>query len=197
MMNDEDKKSVIKEKQLSGSQADGGIPFRVWDRNAQDDLREKGGGILAEHYLGVEIQMPLFCAPSSTFSWAENQCQETLHWNDEPVNGADGEAIVYTDLNPRWTKEMKQKEWMEFIAQVSTKSATRANAEPPKWNAAYCSLAWQSQLAHNRDEAVKNYCKKHTRKTARTWVDSCDKGLYMRAKLEEKSGAVGDSMAVQ
>ena len=54
-----------------------------------------------------------------------------------------------------------------------------------------------SQLAANRDEAVKNYCKEHTRRVARTWLDSVSEGHKMRAKLEEKCGAVGDSLADQ
>ena len=169
MMNDDETKSVPRDKQLSGSSADGGIPFRVWDRNAQDQLREIGGEIMVDHYMGKELTMPMFCAPISSFSWQDNQCHETLRWEDDPEQDADGNPIAYDEVtNPRWMATTKQKEWMEFIAEVSTKSATKTNVAPPKWTASYCSLAWQSQLANNRDEAVKNYCKRYTRKVART-----------------------------
>ena len=196
-MSIEKEEKVPKEKQLSGSPSDGGISFRQWDKNAQDDLRAIGGEILVNHYMRKEAQMPMWCAPTSTFSWAENQCQEPLHWNDDPENDADGNPIVYDATNQRWLKADKQQIWMEHIVEVSTKSATKVNAAPPKWTASHCSLAWQVQLAANRDEAIKNYCKSHTRKVARTWIDAVKQGLQMRAVLEEKSGAIGDSMADQ
>jgi len=197
MIHDEDKVKVAKEKQLSGSMSDGGISFRQWDKNAKDDLRMIGGEILVNQYLGKETIMPMWCAPISTFSWVDNQCQETLRWEDDPEKDSDGNPIEYNEINQRWMSADKQKIWMEFVVEVSTKSATRVNAAPPKWTASHCSLSWQSQLAANRDEAVKNYCKSHTRKVARTWIDGTEHGHKMRAVLEEKSGATGDSMADQ
>ena len=171
--------------------------MRQWEKNAQGDVRVIGGEILLNHYMAKEAVMPMWCAPTSKFNWADNQVVETLSWTSDPENDADGAPIVYDATNQRWMDTDKQKIWMEYVVEVSTKSATKINAAPPRLTASHCSMAWQSQLAHNRDEAVKNYCKRYTRKIARTWVDSADKGLEMRALLEEKSGATGDSMADQ
>ena len=196
-MIEDEKNKVAKEKQLSGSPSDGGISFRQWDKNAQDDMRAIGGEIMQNHYLGKELIMPSWCAPTSTFSWNDNKCTEKLHWNDDPENDSDGNPIVYGATNQRWLERDKQTIWMEYVVEVSTKSVTKSNAAPPVLSANYCSFAWQNQLAVNRDEAVKNYCKKYTRKVARTWVDSVKKGIDMRKVLEEKSGAIGDAMADQ
>ena len=165
MIQDEDKVKVAKEKQLSGSMSDGGISFRQWDKNAKRRCQD-------DRYLGKETIMPMWCAPISTFSWVDNQCQETLRWENDPENDSDGNPIEYNEVNQRWMSADKPKIWMEFVVEVSTKSATRVNAAPPKWTASHCSLSWQSQLAANRDEAVKNYCKSHTRKASRDVIGS-------------------------
>ena len=54
----------------------------------QDQLRETGGGIMVDHYMGKELTMPMFCAPISGFSWQNNQCHGTLRWEDDPENDA-------------------------------------------------------------------------------------------------------------
>jgi len=155
MMNEKEDR-VPKENQLSGSPSDGGISFRQWDKNAQDDMRAMGGEIMVEHYMGKEMIMPMWCAPASKFNWVDNQCIETLSWESDPEKDENGEVIVYDAMNQRWMNTDKQKIWMEYVAEVSTKSCTKVNAAPPKWSASHCSLAWQSQLAHNRDGPVKN-----------------------------------------
>ena len=174
-MIEDEKNKVAKEKQLSGSPSDGGISFRQWDKNAKDDMRAIGGEVLMDHYMGKEAVIPLWCAPTSTFVWADNKCTETLHWEDDPEKHGDGNPITYDATNQRWMHGDKQEIWMEFVVSISTKSATKVNSAPPILSASYCSLAWQSQLASNRDEAVKNYCKRYTRKVARTWVDAANK----------------------
>ena len=63
MIRDEEK--IPKERQLSGSPSDGGISFRQWDKNAQDDMRAMGGEIMVDHHMGKELIMPMWCAPTS------------------------------------------------------------------------------------------------------------------------------------
>ena len=71
-MSNESKKNVPKDKQLTGSTSDGSISFRQWDKKAIDDMRTIGGEILVQHYKGHEVIMPMWCAPTSSFTWADN-----------------------------------------------------------------------------------------------------------------------------